>query len=412
MNRTPVADWQQLSALYKLAAALDADSLEDWLLRLEAQAHPLLPQLQQMLDDRARTPYSDLFEDLPSPRSPRPARREETRDAARREGGRFGPYRLQRRMADGDAAEVWLAQRDDAAASAREVITLLSRQAGAVERDTFTRRFERERDMLAALNHPNIAGLHGAGVTASGRPWIAREFVDGEPLMAWCNGRRLGIRARVLLFRQVVLAVRHAHAHLVLHRDLNPDNLLVTRQGEVRVLDFGLVQLLEPDGVASVETEMTRLAGNPVLPWYAAPEQLLGQSLTTACDVYALGVILYELLCGHRPDEPTIESAAVLEQSILDIVPRPPSERRLGPEIARQRGSTPARLRHALAGDLDAIVLKTLAKQPSQRCVSAEALRAELDRWLAGVPVESRAIGRWGRAGRFLQRQVERIAAL
>jgi serine/threonine protein kinase len=407
MNRTSVADWQQLSALYGRATALDTDSLDVWLLRLEADAHPLLPQLQQMLDERALALCDELSEQGPPPH---PAPRDVFCEVARREGSRFGPYRLQRLMAEGDA-EVWLAQRDDAAACRPEVIRLLSRPAGQREREAFARRFERERDLLAALSHPHIAGLREAGVTASGRRWLACDFVEGVPLTAWCDRHRLGVRARVRLFTQVVLAVRHAHAHLVLHRDLKPANILVTPQGSVRVIDFGLMQLMEPDGVGSVETELTRLAGTPPLNWYSAPEQLMGLPLTTACDVYALGVVLYELLCGHRPDELIVESAAVLEQSILDTRPRAPSERLASDEILSRRGTTRARLRHDLAGDLDAIVLKTLAKQPAQRCVSAEALRAELDRWLAGEPVEARAAGRWARAGRFIKRQVDRLAA-
>ncbi len=402
MNRTPVPDWQQLSAMYELANALDADGLEDWLDRLQAQAHPLLPQLQQMLDDRARMPDSDTFGSVP----PRP----EPREVARREGSRFGSYRLQRRIDDGDAAEVWLAQRHDVAVRRPEIIRLLARQTGSVERQTFAQRFEREREMLAALNHPNIAGLHEAGVTPGGWPWVARDYVDGEPLTVWCDARRLGVEARVRLFRQVVVAVRHAHAHLVLHRDLRPANILVTPQGEVRILDFGLVRLLEPDGGASIETEIARASGALYPAWYTAPEQLLGQTLTTGCDVYALGVVLYELLCGERPDEPAFESAALLEQSIIDIAPRPPSQRALTVAAAHLRDTTPARLRRMLCGDLDAIVLSTLAKQPSQRCASAEALRAELDRWLAGEPAEACGAGRRGVARRFAQRHAIPIA--
>lgn len=406
MNRTSVADWQQLSAMYGLADALDPDSLDDWLQRLEAHAHPLLPQLQQMLDDRSSARCSELFRSVPP--AP-PVLSGELRETTRREGGRFGRYRLQRRLPDADGAEVWLGQRDDVIARRPDVITLLPRPTGRLARHAFLDRFDRERDQLAALVHPNIVTLHDAGVTADGQAWVAREFVIGEPLTVWCDVRRLDVRARIGLFRQAVLAVRHAHAHLVLHRDLKPDHILVTPRGDVRVLEFGMVQLMEPDGVASVETEIARLSGTPMLPRYAAPEQLLGQPLTTACDVYALGVVLYELLCGERPDEPIFESAALLEQAILDVVPRPASDRHLGHAVALQRDTTPAALRRTIAGDLDAIVSQTLAKQPSQRCVSAEALRAELDRWLAGAPIESRPVGPWGRAGRFLKRQVERI---
>jgi serine/threonine protein kinase len=409
MIRTPVTDWQQLAAMYELADALDAESLDDWLVRLAAQPHPLLPQLKQMLDDRARAPFREFFENVspPPPVPPAPQR-----EVAWREGARFGPYRLQRRLPDDDLAEVWLAQRADMSVRRPDVIKLMPRRASAIECEKFARRFERDRETLVAMSHSYIAGLQEAGVTASGRPWIAHEYVVGEPLTRWCDKRQLGIAARLELFRKVVLAVRHAHSHLVLHRDLRPANILVTPQGDVRVLDFGMLQLMEPEGIASVETEIARLSGTPALPWYAAPEQLLGQPLTTACDVYALGVMLYELLCGRRPDELKFESAALLEQSILDTTPRPPSQREISIVDAQLRGTTPARLRRTLAGDLDALVLKMLAKQPAQRCVSVEALRAELDRWFTGVPLESRASGRWGRAGRFLKRHVERIAAL
>ncbi len=413
MIRTPVADWQQLSSMYELADALDAEGLDDWLRRLAMQAHPLLPQLKQMLDDRARAPLREFFESEQPPRLPPPplASALRPRQPARREGARFGPYRLQRRMADQDTTEVWLAQRADMTVRRPDIVKLMARCATRLERDAFSRRYERQRDVLSALRHPHIAGLQEAGVTSCGRPWVAHEYVEGQPLTAWCDERRLGIEARLGLFRTVILAVRHAHAHLVLHRDLKPENVLVTAEGEVRVLDFGLVQLMEPHGVASVETELARLCETPVLPWYAAPEQLLGQPLTTACDVYALGVLLYELLCGQRPDELRFESAALLEQSILETSPRRPSERELSVVIAQVRDTTPGRLRRALAGDLDAIVLEALAKQPEQRCPGAESLRANLDRWLAGAPIEARAtLGRWRRAGRFLKRHVERLS--
>ncbi len=414
MIRTPVADWQQLSAMYELADALDADALDDWLRRLAAQAHPLLPQLRQMLDDRARAPLREFFEGLQPPSPPTAPLASALRarpSTARREGARFGPYRLQRRLADEDTTEVWLAQRADMSARRPEIVKLMPRCASPLEREALLRRFERQREVLSALRHPHIAGLREAGFSPCGRPWVAHEYVEGQPLTVWCDERRLGIEARLELFRAVVLAVRHAHAHLVLHRDLKPENILVTPDGELRVLDFGLVQLMEPDGVASVETELARLSGTPVLPWYAAPEQLLGQPLTTACDVYALGVLLYELLCGQRPDELRFESAALLEQSILDTPPRPPSARDLGADVAQLRGTTPRQLRRTLAGDLDAIVLRALAKQPEQRCPGAETLRADIDRWFAGAPFEARVpLGRWRRAGRFIRRHVERLS--
>ena len=311
MNRTPVADWQQLSALYEAADALDPASLDAWLARLRAQSHPLLKQLEQMLAARAQVQHNGFLGALPPLKAPPP----EPQVAAWAEGSRIGPYRLVRHLGEGGMAEVWMAQRDDGAFQRTVAIKLLFRNAGSSERDSFAQRFARERDILASLDHPHIAGLHDAGVTPSGQPWLALEYIEGETLTRWCDTQRLGIEARVRLFRQVLMAVQHAHANLVIHRDLKPGNILVTAQGEVRLLDFGIAKLMEPEGGPQAESELTRLAGRPMTPQYAAPEQLLGQPLTTACDVYALGVVLYELLCGERPYELKLDSARRLSSA-------------------------------------------------------------------------------------------------
>ena len=399
MTRTPVADWQQLSALYEQADALDPEALADWLAELRLQSHPLLGQLEQMLVARSRIRANGFLGTLP-----RFATAPRARAPEWQAGSRIGPYRLLRKIGSGGMAEVWLAQRDDGAFQRQVAIKLLFRHADSDERDSFAQRFDRERDILASLNHPHIAGLHDAGVTSAGQPWLALEYVEGQTLTAWCDARYLGIEARVRLFRQVLLAVQHAHANLVIHRDLKPGNILVTAQGEVRLLDFGIAKLLEPEGAASVETELTRQAGRPMTPQYAAPEQLMGQPLTTACDVYSLGVVLYELLCGERPYELKIESAAQLEQAILDLDPRPPSRRTLSESTAMARGTTQLLLRKRLGSDLDAIVLRALAKQPAQRYASVDALRADLDRWLGGEAVEARAPSTLYRVGKFVRR--------
>ena len=399
MNRTPVADWQQLSALYELADTLDPDLLADWLEQLRLQAHPLLPQLEQMMAARAQVQHNGFLGTLPClATSPEP------RATPWQAGSRIGPYRLLRKIGSGGMAEVWLAQRDDGAFQRQVAIKLLFQNTGSSERDTFAQRFDRERDILASLNHPHIAGLHDAGVTPSGQPWLALEYVEGQMLTMWCDARSLGVDARVRLFRQVLLAVQHAHANLVIHRDLKPGNILVTAQGDVRLLDFGIAKLMEPEGGASVETELTRMAGRPMTPQYASPEQLLGQPLTTACDVYALGVVLYELLCGERPYELKVDSAAQLEQAILDMEPRAPSRRSVTAAISTARGTTGAMLHRQLGSDLDAIVLRALAKQPTRRYSSVEAMRVDLDRWLGGEPVEARAPSTVYRVGKFVRR--------
>jgi serine/threonine protein kinase len=400
MNRTPVADWQQLSALYEAADALDPGALAAWLAQLRAQPHPLLAQLEQMLAARAQVQHNGFLSTLP--RLPVPA--EPPQPTAWAEGSRIGPYRLVRHLGEGGMAEVWMAQRDDGAFQRTVAIKLLFRHAGSTQRDSFAQRFTRERDILASLDHPHIAGLHDAGVTPAGQPWLALEYVEGQTLTRWCDTQRLSVDARVHLFRQVLLAVQHAHANLVIHRDLKPGNILVTTQGEVRLLDFGIAKLMEADGGALAETELTRMAGRPMTPNYAAPEQLLGQPLTTACDVYALGVVLYELLCGERPYELKLASAAQLEQSILEVEPRGPSRRALTEAVVEARGTTSVALRKTLSSDLDAIVLRALAKQPSERYGSVEAFRADLDHWLAGEPVEARAPSAAYRVSKFVGR--------
>jgi eukaryotic-like serine/threonine-protein kinase len=403
MNRTPVADWQQLSALYERADALDPAALGEWLAELRAQAHPLLPQLEQMLIARSQVQANGFLGSLPRlppTLSPEPL----VTDWA--EGSHIGPYRLLRHLGAGGMAEVWMAQRDDGAFQRTVAIKLLFRHAGSSQRDSFAQRFARERDILASLHHPNIAGLHDAGVTPTGQPWLALEYVEGQTLTDWCDAQQLTIEARVRLFRQVLLAVQHAHANLVIHRDLKPGNILVTPQGEVRLLDFGIAKLMEQEGSTIAETELTRVSGRPMTPQYAAPEQLLGQPLTTACDVYSLGVVLYELLCGERPYELKVASAAQLEQAVLEVEPRGPSRRASSAEAAAARSTTSAALHKLLANDLDAITLRALAKRPAQRYGSVEALRADLDRWLDGEPVEARAPSTVYRVGKFVRRHV------
>ena len=411
MKPQALNDWQELSALYEQADALDDAELAAWLAQLRTQAHPLLTQLEQMLAAREQVRHNGFLDAPPSlPLGPEPLAHEWN------EGNRVGPYRLQRRLGAGGMAEVWLAQRDDGAFQRQVAIKLLFRHASQLggatgspgssdPRDSFAQRFRRERDILASLHHPHIAGLHDAGVTAAGQPWLALEYVEGEPLTAWCDARALGIEARVRLFRQVLLAVQHAHANLVIHRDLKPANILVTAQGEVRLLDFGIAKLMEPEGGDTlVETELTRMAGRPLTVAYASPEQLLGRPLGTACDVYSLGVVLYELLCGERPYELKHETAAQLEQAILDAEPRPPSRRLLTESTAAARGTTPPALRKQLASDLDAITLRALGKRPSLRYGSIEALRADIDRWLAGEPVDARTPSAWYHLRKFVGR--------
>ncbi|HEY4039994.1 MAG TPA: protein kinase [Burkholderiaceae bacterium] len=311
---------------------------------------------------------------------------------------RIGPYRLVRRLGAGGMAEVWLARRDDGAFK-REValkLPLLTRS-----REDLTQRFARERDILAALEHPNIARLYDAGVDTSGLPYIAMECVAGQPLTDWCDAQRLEVRERLQLFRQVLDAVQYAHARKVLHRDIKPSNILVTDSGQVRLLDFGVAKLLaeeEPD------LHLTQLYGQALTPEYASPELLLGEPVEVASDIYALGVVMNELLAGSRPYRlKPGASRTLLEQAVVEARVQRASAQ-LTEKAALARGTTPEKLARRLRGDLDAIVLKALARRPADRYPTAIALSDDLQRHLNGQTIQARPSGSTQRAGKFLLR--------
>ena len=387
MIRDSVIDWQELSALYERADALDDIALAAWLTKLRSDNHRLLPQLERMLDARARIVTGAFLEALPAIDA-RPAAASEWR-----EGTRLGAYRLIRHIGSGGMAEVWLAERADGAFERQVAIKLLFDHPSRAQYESFAERFRRERDILASLHHPNIAALHDAGVTLEGQPWLALECVEGSPITEWCNARALGLEDRVKLFRQVLLAVEQAHANLIIHRDLKPSNILVTEQGEVKLLDFGIAKLIEGDGQGIADTELTRQTGRPLTMVYASPEQVEGRALTTASDVYSAGVVLYELACGQRPYEVADPTPVRLAAAIVGVEPRPPSQR------APIEGLGKAR-----TDDLDAVVMKALRKEPADRYRSAEAMRADLGRWCERRPVEAQVPSAVYRARRFLLR--------
>ena len=295
-----------------------------------------------------------------------------------------GPYRLIRLLGQGGMAEVWLARRADGAFK-RDVALKLPLLLG-LRRDLASR-FARERDILAALEHPNIARLYDAGVSSEGLPYLAMEYVAGEPLTAWCDAHRLDIRQRLRLFLQVLDAVQYAHGQQVVHRDIKPSNILVTASGQVRLLDFGVAKLLAQ---AEQQTDLTRQFGRALTPDYASPELLRGEEIGPANDVYALGVVLYELLSGSRPYHLGAgASIAQLEIAITTGEVRPPSTQ-LAAGAGPKRATTERKLARRLRGDVDAIVLKALAKSPAARYESATAFADDLQRSLTGQPVEAR----------------------
>lgn len=308
-------------------------------------------------------------------------------------GQTLGPYRLQHLLGQGGMGTVWLAERADGLFQRQVALKLPQR--GLM--DTAAReRFARERDILARLEHPWIARLLDAGFSPDGHPFLALEYVQGQTLTAHCDERRLGLRGRLELMLQVLRAVQYAHQNLVIHRDLKPGNILVAQDGQVRLLDFGISKLMA-DGQGHVhDSELTVLAGRALTPDYAAPEQLSGQPVSTASDVYSLGVVLYALLCGRKP-------FASVHDRRAD--PLPPSRQAIDAEIALVRGTTAKKLARALRGDLDTIVLKALREDPAQRYPTAEAFREDIARYLAGEPVKARPDSLAYRSWKLVKRQ-------
>jgi eukaryotic-like serine/threonine-protein kinase len=298
-------------------------------------------------------------------------------------------YRLKRQLGQGGMSVVWLAERADGVVKRQVALKmpLFSILGTDVEW------FARERDALAALTHPHIARLYDAGVTESGQPFIALEYVDGENLLAYCDARRLGVRARIGLFLQVLSAVEHAHKHLVVHRDLKPSNILVDPEGQVRLLDFGIAKLL-----GEADSALTQRAGAAMTPLYAAPEQLLAESISTLTDVFSLGVVLHELLTGTLP-----YSAARGRTTVVEILgalsrgelPRA-SQSAIGDEAASARGHTSAaRLRAELNGDLDTVIGKSLRATPDARYASVAHFADDLRRLLQHQPVAAHRPSLW-----------------
>jgi eukaryotic-like serine/threonine-protein kinase len=343
--------------------------------------------------------------------------------AAARPGARFGPWELCEPIGAGGMAQVWLASRSDGLHSGSAAIKLLhgSPLAGPVQASARAR-FAREGELLARLVHPHVAQLLDAGQLDDGSRYLVLEHVRGERIDRWCDARRLDVEARLRLFGQVCEAVSYAHANLVVHRDLKPANILVTGEGHVKLLDFGVAKLLDTaaevaaDGAAAGPAarepppgDLTREAPAGLTPEFAAPEQLNGEPISTATDVYALGVLLFVLLSGRRPYHATGDTPAQLAREIAEAEPQKLGSFTPDAQAAEARGTTPSRLQHRLRGDLAQIVARALGKRPADRYPSVQALADDLARHLHHEPVSAREPHWRYRAARFLRRH--RIAA-
>ena len=328
----------------------------------------------------------------------------------RRAPRRIGPYKVLQELGRGGVSIVYLALRDDQQFRKRVAIKVLRR---GMDSDDILDRFQQERQILASLEHPNIARLLDAGNDPEGRPYFVMDHVEGLPIDRFCDQARHSIRQRLELFLTVCSAVEHSHHNLIIHRDLKPSNILITAAGVPRLLDFGIAKIINPElgGLAPLTVGPRQ---SLMTPAYASPEQVRGEPVQLATDVYALGMLLHELLTGRRPYQITSSSAADIERVICETHPPAPSSlfseaRRMSGDtslgqVASQRHTTVRRLRHLLRGDLDLIILKALRKEPSRRYTSVTQLSADLRHHLAGWPIRARRPTVGYRAGKFIRR--------
>jgi eukaryotic-like serine/threonine-protein kinase len=392
-------EWQALSNLLDEALDLPNEARPQWIEHLGEQYAGVKVKLRELLANQALLETADFLGTPVSFGALDSARRDAAESADRPAETTVGAYRLIRELGRGGMATVWLAERIDG--FIKRSIALKLPHPGLYDQH-LAARFSRERDILAALAHPNIARLYDAGVAANGQPYLALEYVEGAPLTVYCDATKLSVRDRIVLFLQVLRAVQYAHSHLVIHRDLKPSNILVGADGQVQLLDFGVAKLI--NDAEGKESKLTQMAGGALTPDYASPEQIAGASISTASDVYSLGVVLYELLAGTRPYQLKRESRGALEEAILAADPIEPSRAAPTASAAAARSTTPRKLAKSLEGDVDTIVLKALKKSPRERYATVDAFTLDLRRYLQGEPVEARPDGAMYRLGKFAGR--------
>lgn len=380
------ARWQQLSSWLDQLLELAPAARQLRLQRLSAQDPTLGRELEHLLQQEAD---SHEFMAQPLWTAPPPGRA----------GSEVGPYRLLHPLGEGGMGEVWLAERCDGLYQRQVALKLL--RSGVAD-PGLRQRFGRERQILARLQHPHLAQLLDAGVDQHGQPYLALDYVEGEPISDYCRRLQPPLETRLQLMLQVCAVVSHAHANLVVHRDLKPSNILVRADGTVKLLDFGIAKLLDHDdpNAAHPATEIRAFTLH-----YAAPEQVRGEAVTTLTDVYSLGVVLFEVVTGHKPYRLRRHSDAEWERSILDVqVPRASALlQRLAAEPGAPRRALQRQAKR-LRGDLDVLLEKALQKDPQQRYASAEALAGDLRRYLQGQPIQARPPGVGYRMRKYIGR--------
>ncbi|MEE4330347.1 MAG: serine/threonine-protein kinase, partial [Wenzhouxiangella sp.] len=301
--------------------------------------------------------------------------------ATHRVGERLGAYELVSELASGGMSTVYRARRVDGAYQHDVAIKLF--RAHHMDASAL-RRFDAERQILASLEHPNIARIIDGGTAADGTPYVAMELVEGQPITRYCERRRLGLGDRLKLFNKVCDALAFAHRRCIVHRDIKPGNVLVSESGDPKLIDFGIAKVLQPERMA-LDLPETRIEQRPLTPEYASPEQLTGRPIGVASDIYSMGVMLYELLTGQRPYQISALSPAVAERVILGTIPADPSL-----AVMRGRDALPAglddpdQLKSRLRGDIDRIVMTAMRREPGERFASLTAFREDIERHLAG----------------------------
>ena len=385
--------WRQISPYLDEVLGLPVADRAMWLESFRSQKPELADLLQELLEEHSAVEQKHFLEGTPLP---------ETLQSSSA-GKTIGAYTLISPIGEGGMGSVWLAERTDGRFERRAAVKFLR---FSVASQGGTERFKREGMILGQLAHPHIAELIDAGVTPNGEPYLVLEHVDGEPIDEYCDNRCLGLDARIRLFLDVLSAVAHAHANLIVHRDLKPSNVLVRNDGQVKLLDFGIAKLLAPDGNPTA-TLLTQEAGGALTPLFAAPEQVTGAVITTAADVYALGVLLYLLLTGQHPAGSSQKSPADLVKAVVeteaprasDVVSPGESE-----DVSEKRCTTADRLRRDLRGDLDTILGKAQKKNPAERYGSVAALANDLQRYLKHEPISARPDTIAYRARKFVRR--------
>ncbi|HEX6717720.1 MAG TPA: protein kinase [Pyrinomonadaceae bacterium] len=391
-NITPQR-WQQVKQLLTHALELDTRQRQSFLDSACANDAGLRAEIDHLLDQQVDS-SRDMLEQCASDAS---RLRFNTHENGTKAGTRIGSYKILREIGHGGMGAVYLAERDDEHYRQQVAIKLIKPGLGG---EAIRKRFRNEMQILADLNHPNIARLFDGGETVDGVPYLVMEYVEGRPIDVFCDEQQLTIEERLKIFSTVCAAVQYAHQHLVIHRDIKPGNILVNEEGVPKLVDFGIAKLLDPD-----RTDATATAMPFMTPDYASPEQVRGVAVSTATDIYSLGVVLYQLLTGRRPYRVKSGVAHEIAKAICEEDPERPSTTQL-PSSRR----TNAREKR-LDADLDNIVLMAMRKEPQRRYATAEQFAEDIRRYLNGLPIRARADTFGYRTGKFIHRHKLGVAA-